>query len=228
MLTRPPPVSFRDSLWLAAHGGVSPDNALEYFALSPFYDSRCNNARCVALGLSPTLGLPTMRGFEYAVYRAPDSSPIQVIPAAGASSRPTTTSATTTTTQPPPQSSISIVQQYRHSPTSVSPVALFYIVQGTLYQSPLLSSIIQLRLQASLSAFRATIPLLLYPEIPPSSASPSSSDSAPATSPVEEAPIPPHSTSLKRAAIPSSPIDDSDRIPSTGPPAKKRSHTSIT
>lgn len=43
---------WRDEQWLHVKGGLSPDNVLEYFASSPFYDSNCNNEVARQRGLS--------------------------------------------------------------------------------------------------------------------------------------------------------------------------------
>lgn len=40
---------WRDDMWLAAFG-LHHGNVLEYFALSPFYDTNCNNERAALAG----------------------------------------------------------------------------------------------------------------------------------------------------------------------------------
>lgn len=55
--------SFIDPVWLQ-QWGLGPENALDYFALSPFYDKACNNEQCRMQGVDPKEGLLNLTGLE--------------------------------------------------------------------------------------------------------------------------------------------------------------------
>lgn len=59
----PETVSFIDPVWLQ-QWGLGPENALDYFALSPFYDKSCNNEQCRMQGVDPREGLKNLTGLE--------------------------------------------------------------------------------------------------------------------------------------------------------------------
>lgn len=55
--------SFIDPVWLQ-QWGLGPENALDYFALSPFYDKACNNEQCRMQGVDLREGLLNLTGLE--------------------------------------------------------------------------------------------------------------------------------------------------------------------
>lgn len=55
--------SFIDPVWLQ-QWGLGPENALDYFALSPFYDKACNNEQCRMQGIDVREGLLNLTGLE--------------------------------------------------------------------------------------------------------------------------------------------------------------------
>lgn len=59
----PETISFIDPVWLQ-QWGLGPENALDYFALSPFYDKTCNNEQCRMQGVDPREGVKKLTGLE--------------------------------------------------------------------------------------------------------------------------------------------------------------------
>lgn len=59
----PDTISFIDPIWLQ-QWGLGPENVLDYFALSPFYDKACNNEQCRMQGINPREGLKNLTGLE--------------------------------------------------------------------------------------------------------------------------------------------------------------------
>lgn len=55
--------SFIDPVWLQ-QWGLGPENALDYFALSPFYEKACNNEQCRMQGIDVREGLLNLTGLE--------------------------------------------------------------------------------------------------------------------------------------------------------------------
>ncbi|CAM9187422.1 unnamed protein product, partial [Choristocarpus tenellus] len=64
-------ISFIDPVWLQQYG-LGPENALDYFALSPFYDKSCNNQQCRMQGVDPREGLTNLTGLEYILEDLPE------------------------------------------------------------------------------------------------------------------------------------------------------------
>ncbi|GBG34763.1 Mediator of RNA polymerase II transcription subunit 6 [Hondaea fermentalgiana] len=60
---------FEDASFLRLCGPVSVENALEYFARSPFYDPSCNNERLRARNLDAD-ALVFMKGVEFSLYES--------------------------------------------------------------------------------------------------------------------------------------------------------------
>ncbi|RKP36953.1 mediator complex, subunit Med6, partial [Dimargaris cristalligena] len=118
-------IEWRFTEWLGANGGLRPDNVLEYFSLSPFWDPTSNNAVLKMQTQfnelqTAQLDLKKMTGIEFAVVH--EKWPTLFI----------------------------IRKQRRKSPNEVIPLATYYIINGNIYQSPDLYSLISSRLLISL------------------------------------------------------------------------------
>jgi MED6 mediator sub complex component len=74
-------LSFQDTTWLRSFPLIR-ESALDYFALSPFYDRSSNNEQCRMQGLDPTAAMKNMTGIEYVLANLPPEGPA---PRAGAS-----------------------------------------------------------------------------------------------------------------------------------------------
>eukprot|EP01111_Echinosteliopsis_oligospora_P009570 TRINITY_DN2830_c0_g1_i1.p1 TRINITY_DN2830_c0_g1~~TRINITY_DN2830_c0_g1_i1.p1 ORF type:complete len:128 (-),score=33.68 TRINITY_DN2830_c0_g1_i1:63-446(-) len=107
-------VAFKDPMWLAAFP-LNQYTALDYFALSQFYDHKCNNEIIKMQRLDLSL-LKTLKGVEYTIIHARD--PILFV----------------------------VRKQFRRSQEDVVPKATYYILNGTIYQSPNLFNIFNARL----------------------------------------------------------------------------------
>ncbi|KAJ3328089.1 Mediator of RNA polymerase II transcription subunit 6 [Blyttiomyces sp. JEL0837] len=119
-------VSFKDTTFLQLFG-LHEHNALQYFALSPqFYDKNSINER-IAMQTrfnqleAAQLDFRAMTGIEYSLGYF--------------------------TYQP---SLFVINKHYRHSPTKTDLLAVYYIVEGSIYQAPDLFSLISNRLLTSI------------------------------------------------------------------------------
>jgi hypothetical protein len=110
--------SFRDTVWLQSFP-LTVQTVLHYFALSPFYDRSCNNERLKMqrLGLEQ---LKNMRGVEY-----------ELLPN-GAKQLP--------------QQLFLVRKQRRSSRTQVEPLAIYYVLDGTVYQAPNIHAMLTSRL----------------------------------------------------------------------------------
>eukprot|EP00514_Thraustochytrium_sp_LLF1b_P000328 CAMPEP_0184513912 /NCGR_PEP_ID=MMETSP0198_2-20121128/3680_1 /TAXON_ID=1112570 /ORGANISM="Thraustochytrium sp., Strain LLF1b" /LENGTH=233 /DNA_ID=CAMNT_0026904061 /DNA_START=347 /DNA_END=1048 /DNA_ORIENTATION=+ len=108
-------VAFNDENFVRAYG-LHANNVLDYFALSPFYDSTCNNelVRMQKLGLEV---LQNMKGVEYRLLHT-GYEPVLFV----------------------------VVKQDRSSPTIVRKQELFYILDKTIYSAPTLQRLIVSRL----------------------------------------------------------------------------------
>ncbi|KAI1315943.1 Mediator of RNA polymerase II transcription subunit 6 [Mortierella claussenii] len=111
--------------WIIGVGGLNPDNVLDYFAQSPFWDPECNNAVLRMQTQFNNLGemkqrLSEMTGVEFALVheRYPTLFVIQ--------------------------------KQRRRSPQQVTPMAIYYVLQGSIYQCPDLSTLLSNRILGSL------------------------------------------------------------------------------
>uniref|UniRef100_M4C4K5 Mediator of RNA polymerase II transcription subunit 6 n=1 Tax=Hyaloperonospora arabidopsidis (strain Emoy2) TaxID=559515 RepID=M4C4K5_HYAAE len=111
--------SFRDTVWLQSFP-LNPQTVLHYFALSPFYDRSCNNERLKMqrLGLDQ---LKNLRGIEY-----------ELLPNAA---------------KQLPQQLYVIRKQRRSSRTQVEPLAVYYVLDGTVYQAPNIHAMLTSRLK---------------------------------------------------------------------------------
>lgn len=112
--------SFRDTVWLQSFP-LTEQTVIHYFALSPFYDRSCNNERLKMQRLELDR-LKSMRGIEY------ENVPV-----------------------PPPaqgqQYSLFLVRKQRRiSPHQVKPLAMYYVLDGTVYQAPNLHAMLTSRL----------------------------------------------------------------------------------
>ncbi|KAF9193923.1 Mediator of RNA polymerase II transcription subunit 6 [Haplosporangium sp. Z 767] len=111
--------------WIMGVGGLNPDNVLDYFALSPFWDPECNNAVLRMQTQFNNLGemkqrLSEMTGVEFAVVL--EQYPTLFI----------------------------IQKQRRRSPQEVKPMAIYYVLQGSIYQCPDLQTLLSNRIFGSL------------------------------------------------------------------------------
>uniref|UniRef100_A0AAV1TUZ7 Mediator of RNA polymerase II transcription subunit 6 n=1 Tax=Peronospora matthiolae TaxID=2874970 RepID=A0AAV1TUZ7_9STRA len=111
--------SFRDTVWLQSFP-LTPQTVLHYFALSPFYDRSCNNERLKMqrLGLDQ---LQNLRGIEY-----------ELLPNAA---------------KQLPQQLYVVRKQRRSSRTQVEPLAVYYVLDGTVYQAPNIHAMLTSRLK---------------------------------------------------------------------------------
>ncbi|KAF9200284.1 Mediator of RNA polymerase II transcription subunit 6 [Haplosporangium sp. Z 27] len=111
--------------WIMGVGGLNPDNVLDYFALSPFWDPECNNAVLRMQTQFNNLGemkqrLSEMTGVEFALVH--EKYPTLFI----------------------------IQKQRRRSPSEVKPIAIYYVLQGSIYQCPDLQTLLSNRILGSL------------------------------------------------------------------------------
>ncbi|KAJ2006626.1 Mediator of RNA polymerase II transcription subunit 6 [Coemansia thaxteri] len=118
-------IEWRSDQWLFQFGELRPDNVLEYFSQSPFWDPSSNNA---VLKMQTQFNdlqhsfydLKSMVGIEFAV-----------------------------THQEPP--TLFIITKFRRSsPTKVVPVSVYYINDGNAYEAPTLYSIVSSRMLSSI------------------------------------------------------------------------------
>ncbi|DAZ97138.1 TPA: hypothetical protein N0F65_004752 [Lagenidium giganteum] len=111
--------SFRDTVWLTSFP-LNAQTVLHYFALSPFYDRSCNNERLKMqrLGLDQ---LKSMRGIEY-----------ELLP---------------NVAKQLPQQLFLIRKQRRAGRTQVKPLAMYYVLDGTVYQAPNIHAMLTSRLK---------------------------------------------------------------------------------
>eukprot|EP00904_Undaria_pinnatifida_P002721 jgi/Undpi1/1244/HiC_scaffold_108.g14158.m1 len=128
----PESISFIDPVWLQ-QWGLGPENALDYFALSPFYDKACNNEQCRMQGVDPREGLLNLTGLEFMLEDLPEEMsflpPGQPAPVG-----------------PQPRRLFVIKKQMRKSRTSVEVRAIYYIMEGVIYQTPTVQKLIKSRL----------------------------------------------------------------------------------
>ncbi|KAJ2037611.1 Mediator of RNA polymerase II transcription subunit 6 [Coemansia sp. RSA 2337] len=118
-------IEWRSDQWLFQFGGLRPDNVLEYFSQSPFWDPSSNNA---VLKMQTQFNdlqhssydLKSMVGIEFAV-----------------------------THQEPP--ALFIITKFRRSsPTKLVPITVYYITDGNAYEAPTLYSIVSTRMLSSI------------------------------------------------------------------------------
>ncbi|KAF9298856.1 Mediator of RNA polymerase II transcription subunit 6 [Mortierella antarctica] len=118
-------IEWRFQEWLIGMGGLNPENVLDYFALSPFWDPECNNAVLRMQTQFNNLGemkqrLSEMTGVEFALVldRYPHLFVIQ--------------------------------KQRRKSPQEVKPMAIYYVLHGNIFQCPDLQTVLSNRVLGSL------------------------------------------------------------------------------
>ncbi|TXG68762.1 hypothetical protein EZV62_003697 [Acer yangbiense] len=123
----PPPVTppgtdmtgicFRDQLWLNSYP-LDRNMVFDYFALSPFYDWTCNNEKLRMQSIHPLdiSQLSKMTGIEYMLSEVME-----------------------------PHLFV-IRKQKRDSPEKVTPMLSYYLLDGSIYQAPLLCNIFAARI----------------------------------------------------------------------------------
>ncbi|KAK2954171.1 putative Mediator of RNA polymerase II transcription subunit 6 [Blattamonas nauphoetae] len=107
---------------------LSPENVLDYFSNSPFYDRTCNNQKLKDQGLGIE-ALQSMTGFEYVLDSHSDGIFV-------------------------------IMKRERLSKVRYENIALYYIVDGSIYQAPDIQSTVEARLNRALYYYRKTADLL--------------------------------------------------------------------
>lgn len=112
----PKHVVFRFDPWLATFP-LTENSAMEYFSLSPFYDHTCTNEGLRAQGMRMDDGeaLKERTGMEYVVMAAK------------------------------PPHLFAIAKRKRTSPHKTNIVAMYYILDGNVYQAPTLRDVISSR-----------------------------------------------------------------------------------
>ncbi|CAL9162594.1 unnamed protein product [Musa hybrid cultivar] len=123
----PPPgtdmtgICFRDQLWLNTYP-LDRNLIFDYFALSPFYDWSCNNEQLRARSIHPLdiSHLSKMTGTEYALSEVMEPNLFV------------------------------IRKQKRDGPERVNPMLTYYILDGSVYQAPQLSSVFAARIGRAL------------------------------------------------------------------------------
>ncbi|KAJ1605586.1 hypothetical protein OIY81_3444 [Cryptosporidium canis] len=118
-----PLCSFRDDLWLGRYT-LTPENALEYFYLSPFHDPN-------SLNIQRKRGEHTevAEGFEYRVTYVNEE---------GLGNVPQPPGSTWNT---PNQFGIFIIQKFFIEFQREVPLNVYYILSGTIYEAPTLSNV---------------------------------------------------------------------------------------
>jgi len=115
----PEHLSFIDPVFLQQFG-LNKDNALDYFALSPFYDKACNNEFCKMQAFTQSQlqsNLKTMTGTEYVLDESIKDPRLFVV-----------------------------IRQDRQSSRYAELQAIYYILEGTIYQAPSVLSLLNSRL----------------------------------------------------------------------------------
>ncbi|KAL3528665.1 hypothetical protein ACH5RR_007987 [Cinchona calisaya] len=104
----PPPMEFKNQQWLNENP-LDKNSVFEYFALSPFYDSTCNNERLISDLLSDDpfdiSQLSTRTGMEYVLDEARESINYFVI-----------------------------IKQMRDGPKEVTPMRTYVVLDGIIHQ----------------------------------------------------------------------------------------------
>ncbi|KAF9912706.1 Mediator of RNA polymerase II transcription subunit 6 [Linnemannia zychae] len=118
-------VEWRFHEWIMGVGGLTPDNVLDYFAQSPFWDSSCNNAIIRMQTQFNNLGEMTQKlreqtGMEFALIH--ERYPTLFI----------------------------IQKQERKGPDYVIPMDIYYVLNGSIYMNPDLQTLLSNRVLGSL------------------------------------------------------------------------------
>ncbi|KAI0670187.1 MED6 mediator sub complex component-domain-containing protein [Trametes maxima] len=123
--------------WIQAHGPLSAENAFEYFTTSMFYDKQSNNQvlrmQTMHTGLPPANEAEELKrftGIEFALVHA----------------------------EPP--SLFIIHKRERLSPDEVRPLAVYFILNNRIYQSPDVYTLISNRLLTSLHSLQKSLDTL--------------------------------------------------------------------
>eukprot|EP00039_Didymoeca_costata_P010158 m.136156 g.136156 ORF g.136156 m.136156 type:complete len:269 (-) comp14724_c0_seq7:1991-2797(-) len=133
---------FENKEWLAqyAYDGdlqalADPHMAMEYFCQpdsNPFYDRSCNNQRIkqqTGVAADPEKMRKTMTGLEYTLGRS-QGAKLNVI-----------------------------FKQHRISESEVNPLAVYYMIEGKVFQAPSLSSVLSSRFHVALSHIQKALQL---------------------------------------------------------------------
>ncbi|XP_031268624.1 mediator of RNA polymerase II transcription subunit 6-like [Pistacia vera] len=114
-------ICFRDQLWLNSYP-LDRNMVFDYFALSPFYDWTCNNEQLRMRSIHPLdiSQLSKMTGMEYILNDVME-----------------------------PHLFV-IRKQKRDSPEKVTPMLTYYILDGSIYQSPQLCNVFAARIGRAL------------------------------------------------------------------------------
>ncbi|KFK39441.1 hypothetical protein AALP_AA3G245400 [Arabis alpina] len=109
-------ICFRDQLWINSYP-LDCNYIFDYFALSPFYDLTCNNESLRRRSIHPldSSHLSKMTGLEFTITDA--SEPNLFV----------------------------FRKQHRDGPDKVIPMLTYYILDGTVYQAPLVQSVFEAR-----------------------------------------------------------------------------------
>ncbi|KAG9066959.1 Mediator of RNA polymerase II transcription subunit 6 [Linnemannia hyalina] len=118
-------VEWRFHEWIMGVGGLNPDNVLDYFAQSPFWDPSCNNAIIRMQTQFNNLGemtqkLKEQRGLEFALIH--ERYPTLFI----------------------------IQKQERKGPDWVLPMDIYYVLNGSIYMNPDVQTLLSNRILGSL------------------------------------------------------------------------------
>ncbi|OAQ35132.1 MED6-domain-containing protein [Linnemannia elongata AG-77] len=118
-------VEWRFHEWIMGVGGLNPDNVLDYFAQSPFWDPSCNNAIIRMQTQFNNLGemtqkLKEQRGLEFALIH--ERYPTLFI----------------------------IQKQERKGPDWVLPMDIYYVLNGSIYMNPDIQTLLSNRILGSL------------------------------------------------------------------------------
>ncbi|AEE76497.1 RNA polymerase transcriptional regulation mediator-like protein [Arabidopsis thaliana] len=114
-------ISFRDQLWINSYP-LDRNYIFDYFALSPFYDTTCNNEILRRRSIHPLdlSHLSKMTGLEYML---------------------------TDATEP---NLFVFRKQKRDGPEKVTPMLTYYILDGSIYQAPQLCSVFAARVSRTI------------------------------------------------------------------------------
>eukprot|EP00026_Physarum_polycephalum_P011582 Phypoly_transcript_11817.p1 GENE.Phypoly_transcript_11817~~Phypoly_transcript_11817.p1 ORF type:complete len:283 (+),score=42.88 Phypoly_transcript_11817:74-922(+) len=118
-------MSFKDPMWLQTFP-LNVHSALDYFALSQFYDKKCNNEILKMQRLEMSL-LRNLRGIEYELIHVREPA-------------------------------LFVIRKlFRESPDRTIPRAIYYILNGSIYQAPTLFNVLNSRLSSSIFYARESL-----------------------------------------------------------------------
>ena len=127
---------FKDTIFLESFG-LTPWNALDYFSKSQFYDSSCINEQIKMQQRFNSLNVSDqgLLGSSYELWYYTETP------------------------------SLFVIRKLDKTLNSVKLTGIYYIVQGTIYQAPLLSEILENRLLTSLHYLKSAFDKLESEEI---------------------------------------------------------------